>query len=332
MTQFDLIPRVEISHTPTPLESAPRLSKELGCNIFIKRDDCTGLASGGNKTRKLEYLLADAKKQGADTLVTIGALQSNHARQTAAAAAKFGFNCELILQEVAGSPKQDYSNNGNILLDNLFGASIHRLSLDQDYDEYASKLMEKIKNKGKRPYLIPMGGSNEIGSLGYVRCAKEILKQLSEQNTKIDQIIFATSSAGTQAGLLAGLIGENSNIPVLGINVSRCEKEQTALVVSLLRKVLIQLNLDEGLAIERVFTNGDYYGESYGIATQEMISAVKQCASLEGLLLDPVYTGKAMAGLMNLCRKNIIKPESNILFLHTGGSPSLFAYQSVFNN
>ena len=330
MTYFDLFPRIEISHSPTPIESAPRLSKELGCKLFIKRDDCTGLASGGNKTRKLEYLLADAKKQGADTLITIGGLQSNHARQTAAAAAKFGFNCELILQEVAGSPQHNYADNGNILLDHLFGASIHQLSLDQDCDEYASKLVNELKLNGQHPYLIPMGGSDEIGSLGYVRCANEILKQLSGQETKIDQIILATGSAGTQAGFLAGLIAGNSSIPVLGINVSRGEKEQTELVDSLLRKVLLKLNIDEELANKRVFTNGNYYGDSYGVPTQGMISAVKQCASLEGLLLDPVYTGKAMAGLMDLCRKKIIKPDSNILFLHTGGSTGLFAYQEVF--
>ena len=330
MTYFDSIPRIEISHTPTPLERAPRLSKELGCNIFFKRDDCTGLASGGNKTRKLEYLLAEANKQGADTLVTIGGLQSNHARQTAAAAAKFGFNCELILQDVAGSPKQNYPNNGNILLDHLFGASIHRLSLNQDCDTYADELIDKLTLDGQHPYLIPVGGSDEIGSLGYVRCAKEILKQLSEQNAKIDQIILATGSAGTQAGLLAGLISENSNIPVLGINVSRSEEEQTMLVESLLKKILKQLNLDETLANERVFTDGNYFGEGYGIASEAMVSAVKLCASLEGLLLDPVYTGKAMAGLIDLCRREIIKPQSNILFLHTGGSAGLFAYQTVF--
>jgi len=336
MTYFNSIPRVAISHSPTPIESAPRLSKELGCNIFIKRDDCTGLASGGNKTRKLEYLLAGAKSQGADTLVTIGGLQSNHARQTAAAAAKFGFGCELILQEVSGTPIQNYSDNGNILLDHLFGASIHQLSLEQDCDEYALKLMNKMKQNGQHPYLIPIGGSDEIGSLGYVRCAKEIVKQLSEQNTQIDQIdqidqiILATGSAGTQAGLLAGLIDENIDIPVLGINVSREEKEQTELVDSLLRKILRKLSLDEELANNRVFTNGDYYGNSYGVPTRSMVSAIKQCASLEGLLLDPVYTGKAMAGLMDLCRKKTIKPESNILFLHTGGSIGLFAYQEIF--
>jgi D-cysteine desulfhydrase/L-cysteate sulfo-lyase len=330
MTEFNLIPRLEISHGPTAIEKAPRLSKELCCNIFIKRDDCTGLASGGNKTRKLEYLLADAKSQGADTLITIGGLQSNHARQTAAAAAKFGFKCELILQEVAGTPEKNYKDNGNILLDHLFGASIHRLTLDQDCDEYASKLITQVKHKGAIPYLIPVGGSDEIGSLGYVRCAKEILKQLNEQDIKIDQIILATGSAGTQAGLLAGLIAEKSHISVLGINVSRQEIEQTSLVDLLLRKILFQLDIEESLAEQRVFTNGNYYGEDYGIPTQSMVDAVKQCASLEGLLLDPVYTGKAMAGLMDLCRKKIIKPESNVLFLHTGGSAGLFAYQDIF--
>lgn len=331
MNHLRSIPRVEISHSPTPIESAPRLSKELGCNIFIKRDDCTGLASGGNKTRKLEYLLADAIRLGADTLVTIGGLQSNHARQTAAAAAKFGLNCELILQDVTCSPVNNYSDNGNILLDHLFGASVHHLTIDQDCDEYAENLIKDLKQNGRKPYLIPVGGSDEIGSIGYVRCAYEILEQLNEQDTKIDHIVLATGSAGTQAGLLAGLIAKNTNIPVLGINVSRFEQEQTDLVTSLVKKVLLKLNIDENLAKGRVFTNGDYFGESYGVPTQEMIKAVKQCASLEGLLLDPVYTGKAMAGLMDLCRRKKIKSDSNILFIHTGGSAGLFAYQEIFD-
>lgn len=330
MNDFNLIPRVTIAHTPTPLEKAPNLSKALGCNIFIKRDDCTGLASGGNKTRKLEYLLADAKNQGADTLITIGGLQSNHARQTAAAAAKFGFRCELILQNVAGTPETNYSDNGNILLDHLFGATVHQLSLDQDCDEYAQTLINKIEKKGLTPYLIPIGGSDEVGSLGYVRCAKEIVQQLCEQKENIDQIILATGSAGTQAGLLAGLITENCNIPVLGINVSRPEQEQTELVESLLRRTLLKLGLNEELATGRVITNGNYFGESYGVPTSAMIAAIKQCAELEGLLLDPVYTGKAMAGLIDLCNKEIISPNSNILFLHTGGSTGLFAYQEIF--
>lgn len=331
MDSFDLLPRVDICHTPTPIESAPNLSKELGCNIFIKRDDCTGLASGGNKARKLEYLIADAKQQGADTLITVGGLQSNHARQTAAAAAKFGFKCELILQEVDGFSQDNYSHNGNVLLNHLFNATIHKLTSAEDPDAYANQLTDQIKQRGERPYFIPIGGSNVIGSLGYVRCAKEILQQLKTQALDIDLIILATGSAGTQAGLITGLITEHSQIPVLGINVSRSELEQNELVNLLLINMLSKLKLDHKLANNRVVTNGDFYGESYGAITASMVNAVKQCASLEGLLLDPVYSGKAMAGLIGLCKQKIIEPQSNILFLHTGGSASLFAYQEAFN-
>ncbi|NQZ79526.1 MAG: D-cysteine desulfhydrase [Colwellia sp.] len=330
MIEFESFPRITISHTPTPLEKAPRLSDDLGCNVYIKRDDCTGLAGGGNKTRKLEYLLADAKVQGADTLVTIGGLQSNHARQTAAAAAKFGFNCELILQDVIGTPEKDYKTNGNILLDHLFGAKIHRLSADEDCEIYAATLMNQLQCEGKTPYLIPIGGSNEIGSLGYIRCANELLGQIKAQDIHIDQIILATGSAGTQAGLLAGLIAAKSHISVLGINVSRPAQEQTELVESLLKNILRSLNLDQNLANGRVFTNGSYYGEGYGVATKEMVAAVKKCAELEGLLLDPVYSGKAMAGFIDLCQTKHIKASSNQVFLHTGGSVGLFAYREVF--
>ncbi len=330
MKDFDLIPRIEITHAPTPLEFAPRLSKELGCNLFIKRDDCTGLAGGGNKTRKLEYLLADAQQQGADTLVTIGGLQSNHARQTVAAAAKFGMNCELVLEDVTGTPKTDYYNNGNVLLDKLLGANIHTLGSNEDCDIYVEALMYKLKREGRSPYLIPVGGSNVIGSLGYVRCANEILQQIATQNLQIDQIVLATGSAGTQAGLLAGLIAARVDIPVLGITVSRPTEAQLLLVEALLRQTLVRLCQDPELATGRVFTNGNYYGDSYGIPTPSMISAVKHCAQLEGLLLDPVYTGKAMAGLIDLCEQGVIKSGSNQLFLHTGGSQGLFAYREVF--
>ncbi len=330
MKDFNLIPRIEITHTPTPLEFAPRLSGELGCNLYIKRDDCTGLAGGGNKTRKLEYLLADAQQQGADTLVTVGGLQSNHARQTAAAAAKFGFHCELVLEDVAGTPKIDYYDNGNVLLDRLFDARIHRLGLGEDCDVYTESLMEKLKTEGHNPYIIPLGGSNAIGSLGYVRCALEILQQLAEQELAIDQIVLASGSAGTQAGLLAGLIVANSDIAVLGIAVSRSTPVQQQLVENLLEQTLTFLGLDSEKARGRVVADGSYFGEGYGMATEAMITAVKRCAQLEGLLLDPVYTGKGMAGLMDLCAQGAIAAGSNQLFIHTGGSAGLFAYREVF--
>jgi D-cysteine desulfhydrase/L-cysteate sulfo-lyase len=327
---LNTLPRIKIAHTPTPLEHAPRLSDELGCNIFIKRDDCTGLAGGGNKVRKLEYLLADAQNQGADTLVTIGGLQSNHARQTAAVAAKFGLGCELVLEDVAGTPKIDYYHNGNVLLDNLFGAKIHRLDAGEDCNTYTDGLIKKLEHEGKKPYLIPIGGSNVIGGYGYIRCANEIIRQITEQNIQIDQIVLASGSAGTQAGLLAGLIAVKIDIPVLGICVSRTTQEQQILVESLLREILNEIGLDPDLATDKVNCNGNYVGDGYGNVTQGMIKAVRLCAESEGLLLDPVYTGKAMAGLIDLCKQEIIPKNNNQLFIHTGGSQGLFAYREVF--
>jgi D-cysteine desulfhydrase/L-cysteate sulfo-lyase len=330
MQDFNLIPRAIITHSPTLLERLPRLSRELGCSLFVKRDDCTGLAGGGNKARKLEYLIADAQRQGADTLVTVGGFQSNHARQTAAAAAKFGFDCELILEDVAGTPKTDYYNNGNVLLDSLLGAKIHTLSLDENCNDYAEALIHVLKSEGRKPYFIPMGGSNVLGSLGYVRCANEILQQASADNIQLDQIVLATGSAGTQAGLLAGLIAAKIDIPVLGITVSRTTEDQLQLVDKLLREILTYLDINPNEAEGKVVTNGHYYGDGYGIPTSAMITAVKRCAQLEGLLLDPVYTGKAMAGFMDLCSKGVIKQNSNQLFLHTGGSQGLFGYRETF--
>lgn len=332
MSQFSTIPRINISHSPTPLESMPNLSALLKSHIFVKRDDCTGLAGGGNKTRKLEYLLADALAAKADTLVTIGGLQSNHARQTAAVAAKFGLNCELVLEDVQGTPKSDYYHNGNILLNNLLGATMHRLSDKENAHDYARDLMVNLQNEGKKPYLIPVGGSNEIGSLGYIKCAQEIVSQIKTQNIALDHIVLATGSAGTQAGLLAGLILAEVDIPVLGICVSRSASEQVTIVTTLLEKTLRLIGLDPSLAQGRVFANGNYYGQGYGIPTDKMIEAVRLCAQHEGLILDPVYTGKGMSGMIDLCRKATFGNEANVLFIHTGGSQGVFAYQEIFGN
>ncbi len=330
MIKFEDIKRSQILHGVTPLEFAPRLSKELGCHLYIKRDDCTGLAGGGNKARKLEYLVGDALAQGVDTLVTVGGFQSNHARQTAAAAAKFGFDCELVLEDVAGTPKADYYNNGNMLLDHLLGAEIHSVPQGQQCEDFVTQLMSELTAGGRKPYLIPMGGSNVIGSYGYVRCANELVQQIAEQEIKIDQIVLATGSAGTQAGLLAGLIAADVDIPVLGITVSRSTEEQQDLVTQLLRQTLTSLDLDPNLADGKVFADGSFFGDGYGIPTKAMVTAVERCARLEGLLIDPVYTGKAMAGLMDLCARGEIKAGSNVLFLHTGGSQGLFAYRETF--
>lgn len=331
MSNLTAIPRVIISHAPTALEHMPQLSKVLNRNVYVKRDDCTGLAGGGNKTRKLEYLVAAAIAANADTLITVGGLQSNHARQTAAAAAKFGLHCELVLEDVKGTPKLDYYQNGNMLLDNILGAKIHQVPDNIDSNHYTEMLIKQLISQGKKPYLIPVGGSNEIGSLGYVQCAQEIISQIKQQAVELDHIVLATGSAGTQAGLLAGLILAGIDIPVMGICVSRPAKEQVVLVNELLERTLVLLGLDKNLAKGKVFANGDYYGEGYGIATKAMIEAVTLCAHHEGLILDPVYTGKGMSGMIDLCRKDFFSAGSNVLFIHTGGSQGLFAYQEIFN-
>jgi D-cysteine desulfhydrase/L-cysteate sulfo-lyase len=272
--------------------------------------------------------LADANSEGADTLITIGGIQSNHARQTAAAAAKFGFDCHLVLEDVSGTPKKDYYHNGNILLDKLCDAHIHQVADDEDSMVFAEQLKSQLISQGKKPYLIPVGGSNAVGSLGYIRCAQEIAVQIKAQKLSFDHIVLATGSAGTQAGLLAGLILENIDIPVLGICVSRDTQAQKEIVQALLERTLDYIGLPTSLAKNRVFTDGGYYGEGYGITTEATIDAVKQCAQLEGLLLDPVYTGKGMAGLIDLAKQGTL--GKNILFLHTGGSQGIFAYSDVF--
>lgn len=327
---FEQLNRVKISHQPTPLEVMPRLSKRLGVNLYIKRDDCTGLAGGGNKTRKLEYLIGEATAKGADTLITVGGIQSNHARQTAAAAAKFGFNCELVLEDVPGTVKQDYYSNGNILLDKLFGAKVHRPKDGIDCLEYAYELERKLVKAGKSPFVIPLGGSSVMGSMGYVRCANEIIAQAKAMSYSFDKIVVATGSAGTQAGLLTGLIAQSVDIPVIGICVSQDTESKKELVESLLIESLNSLGIDSHLAQGRVITDGAYVGDGYGIHTAKTVEAINLCAQLEGLLLDPVYTGKGMAGLIDYCRTDKIKQGENILFIHTGGSQGLFAYSEIF--
>ncbi len=330
MTRLTAISNVVISHAPTPLEKLTNLSAALGVNIFVKRDDCTGLAGGGNKTRKLEYLLADAQNLGADTLVTIGGIQSNHARQTAAAAAKFSMGCELVLEDVEGTPKQDYYQNGNALINRLCHANTHLVPEGSTMDECVEQLLNKLNKQGKKPYFIPMGGSNELGSLGYVECAREIVQQTQQQDLSLDHIVVATGSGGTQAGLLAGFIAQKQTTPVLGICVSRSGAEQQHIVEPLLQQTLALLDLDRDLGIGHVHANGNYYGAGYGITTEQTREAIKRVAALEGILLDPVYTGKAMAGLIDLCEQGEFAQGQNILFIHTGGSQGLFAYQQEF--
>ncbi|RZJ05316.1 MAG: D-cysteine desulfhydrase [Brevundimonas sp.] len=319
-------PRVRLAHLPTPLEPLPRLSEELGVELWIKRDDCTGLAGGGNKTRKLEFLLGDAFEQSADTLVTQGAVQSNHVRQTAAAAAAHGLKCEVILEERTGSTAIDYTRNGNVLMDRLFGATIRTVPGGTDMTAELDRTAAEILARGGRPYIIPGGGSNAIGALGYVDCAREIVVQADELDLPIDRIVTATGSAGTHAGLVAGLAVMGADVPVLGIGVRAPKAKQEENVLKLARQTATLLGRPDAVTDGMVVADCDYVGEGYGLVDAGVIDALKLAARTDGIVLDPVYTGKAMKGLIALARAGHFEGET-VVFLHTGGAQGLFGYQ-----
>jgi len=330
LTQF---PRVHITHGPTPLEFMPRLTEALGGpNLYIKRDDCTGLGSGGNKTRKLEFLMADAVKHGADTIITQGATQSNHARQTVAIAAKMGMKCEILLEDRTGFKDASYKKSGNVFLDHLYGANVRELPGGTDMNAAMATVAEELRAAGRKPYIIPGGGSNPIGALGYVTCALEMVNQFNTQDLRVDCVVHATGSAGTQAGLVVGLEGTRSQIPVLGIGVRAAREAQETNVYNLAVKTAELLGVPGSVKRESVMANCDYVGGGYGVPTPGMVEAVTLMARLEGILLDPVYSGKGMAGLIDLCRKGHFKKGENVVFLHTGGAVALYGYMDAFSD
>ena len=308
----------------------PALSRALGGpNLFIKRDDCTGLATGGNKTRKLEFLLGEALQQGAEVIVTQGAVQTNHGRQTAAAAARLGLACEVLLERRVREPESGYEVQGNVLLDRMFGAT---LSFHEPGDMNARGLArtEELRREGRKAYFIPGGGSNPVGALGYVDCALELLQQANAMGLRIDSLVHATGSTGTQAGLLAGLEGANTGIPVIGISVRNPKPQQEQAVYTLAQATAELLGVKGGIDRARVVAFSDYVGGGYGIPTPAMVEAVELTARCEGILLDPVYSGKGMAGLIDLVRKGHFRKSDNVVFLHTGGAAALFAYSNLF--
>jgi len=321
-------PRRRYTAGQTPIEKASRFSEVLGGpDIYIKRDDLLGLSAGGNKTRKLEFLVADALAQGADTLITCGAVQSNHCRLTLSAAVKEGLKCRFVLEErVPGS--FDPKASGNIFLYNLLGIEeIKVVQAGSDLMAAMEQVAEQLAAEGRKGYIIPVGGSNAIGATGYVACAQEILDQTFKLGLNIDALVCASGSAGTQAGLITGFYGCNMNIPVVGINVSREKEEQEDIVYRLVRETAKHVGVNFEIPRDAVNCFGDYVGPGYSLPTPEMAEAVKLVARTEGILLDPVYTGKTMAGLIDLIRQGYFKKEANILFVHTGGSPALYVYK-----
>lgn len=322
--------RVSLAHLPTPLEHLPRLSEHLGGpDIFAKRDDCTGLATGGNKTRKLEFSMGDALQKGADTIITVGAVQSNHVRQTAAAACKLGLKCEVMLEHRVQNASDTYLNSGNVFLDRIFGANLREYPAGADFENAMEKLATEIRDQGGKPYWIPGGASNPVGALGYVNCGIELLGQFSEQGLNIDHIVSATGSAGTHAGLAVGLRGSGNDLPILGIGVNAPQDVQEEKVYRLAVDTADLVGKPGCVSRADIVADCNYVGPGYGERTDGMNEAVLMLARLEGLLFDPVYSGKALAGMIDHIRQGRFTKGQQIVFLHTGGSAGLFAYADM---
>jgi D-cysteine desulfhydrase len=324
------IPRLNFAHLPTPIEELPRLSDHLaGPRLLVKRDDQTGLAFGGNKTRKLEFLVAEAQEQGAKTLISGGALQSNHCRQTAAAAAKYGLDCILVLNgETPDKP------SANLLLDQLFGAEIVAIPDRKERDRVLQETFDKAISDGRKPYLVPYGGSSPTGALGYAFAMEELMMQIKDFRSledfgSLDWIVFGTSSGGTHAGLVLGKRVFGFKGKVLGISIDESEEWLKSRVSKLASDASEKLGERIEFIPADVLANADYCRAGYGILTDAEREAVSLFAKYEGLLLDPVYTGRAAAGMIDLVRKGYFKKEETVLFWHTGGQPALFAEKYV---
>jgi L-cysteate sulfo-lyase len=331
---IDRHPRARLAHLPTPLEPMPNLTRALGgASLWVKRDDCTGLAMGGNKTRQLEFYFGDAVAQGADTVIITGAVQSNFVRQTAAAAARLGMNCEIQLEHRVATAAPEYAVSGNVLLDRLLGAKIHHLPEGEDEqaaDAAQEAIADRVRSAGGRPYVIHLSpGHPPLGALGYVVAMEELLSQAAERDLAFDAVVLPTGSAATHAGTLVGLRRQSSAVKVIGICVRRGKSPQGPRV---LRQALATAELAGSpgvVAEDDVIVFDDWLGPGYGQATPEMKEAIALAARREGLLLDPVYTGKSMAGLIGLVRRGYFGSNENVLYLHTGGTPALFGYSSM---
>ncbi|MFW6116073.1 MAG: D-cysteine desulfhydrase family protein [Chloroflexota bacterium] len=315
----DHLPRVSIAHLPTPLEPLPRLTSRLGGpELWVKRDDQTGLATGGNKTRKLEFLVADALRRQADTLITGGAEQSNHARQTAAAAAKFGLLCVLVLR---GEPPP--ASQGNLLLDHLLGAAVVWAG-DEPLDARMAAVARQLEDQGRRPYVVPYGGSNPVGASGYVAAVGELRAQCLDRDLTFDHIVFASSSGGTQAGLVVGARAANLRGRILGISVDLPADTLRETLADLATRTARHLELELALEPVEFEVNDEYVGGGYAVVGDLERQAIKTVARSEGLLLDPVYTGRAFGGLLDLIQEGAFHAGERVLFWHTGGTAGLF--------
>lgn len=316
------LPRTSLAYLPTPLEELRHLGKALGGpHIWIKRDDQTGLGLGGNKTRKLEFLIADALHRNADTVITAGAAQSNHCRQTAAAAARSGLSCHLVL----GGSQPD-TPDGNLLLDNIFGASIHWTGMERR-GEKMEEIAGQLRETGRTPYIIPYGGSNAIGAAGLTLAMEELM--LQKESGSVTHVLFASSSGGTQAGLVVGARATGFPGPIIGISIDKGEREPLPYETELARlsgATASHIGLEAEFTEKDFIVNYDYLGRGYGVVGDPEREAIRLMARTEGILLDPVYTGRAMAALIDMVRRKEFSTRDTVLFWHTGGAPALFAY------
>jgi D-cysteine desulfhydrase family pyridoxal phosphate-dependent enzyme len=329
--RLDEFPRFPLIHAPTPLEPLSRLRQHLGGpRLYIKRDDCTGLAFGGNKSRKLEFLLGEAMAQRATAVITAGGLQSNHVRQTAAAAAKAGLACHLVLARNVPINTAIYQTNGNLFLDKLLGASVHICGPNETRLEKSQSLMAELTSKGEKPYFIPVGGSNGVGALGYASLMLELREQATAQRLSIDRIVVASSSGGTQAGLGVGASLAIIAPPVIGIDVDGKSSELQAQLATIAAECSHKLDLAAPPADSFELVSS-YAAPGYGLPNDATIEAIRLLATLEGIFVDPVYSGKAMAGLIDMIRKKRFSADETVVFIHTGGAPALFAYTDAFN-
>lgn len=330
-------PRAQFLDGPTPIERLERLERSLpqafaGVRLFVKRDDLMGLGGGGNKLRKLEFTVGEALANNCDAFVTLGGVQSNHARLSAAASARAGLSCDLVLTRAVPLNDDDYENSGNVMLDRLFGATIHKLPRGVRADDFVADLVGDMKRKGRRPYVVGMGGSSPVGCLGYAVCAAEIAAQESALGVTFAAIVAANGSSGTHAGLAAGFKALEMNpARIATFTVLATAETAHATTVDLARKTIALI--DEGMTVDaaEIVVAGDQRGDGYGIPTDAMRVAVRLMATTEGLLLDPVYTGKAFAGVLAEIERGAFKNGDAILFLMSGGAPGLFAYRSTFS-
>jgi L-cysteate sulfo-lyase len=324
-------PRFPLVHATTPLEPLERVRQHLGGpRLYIKRDDCTGLALGGNKTRKLEFLIGEALKTGATAVISEGGLQSNHVRQTAAAAAKAGLKCHLVLSRNVAIDTPIYRSSGNLLLDRLLGAVTHICAEGETRAARIETLLADVRSRGEVPYYIPTGGSTGIGALGYAALMLELLQQAKDLGIAIDRIVVASSSGGTQAGLVVGRALAEADLPILGVDVDGEPDELLAMVQSVARDCAEKVGLHRNLPDSAFELVRGYAAPGYGLPNPSMIEAVTLLARLEAILLDPVYSGKAMAGLIGMIRQGRFGRDETVVFIHSGGVPALFAYADLF--